>query len=117
MAFLAGCASRSYVRHLTSDACLIVPQKTPPQEVIALLGPPDQRSKLSDGTEEWVYFEVNKSFLRKTPFIGDKLGQEDFDLVVVLIKNDLVTSCTYRLLKEDEFKASGIKSDTLLNEK
>jgi hypothetical protein len=116
-AIFAGCSSHSYVRHLASDASLIVPQKSTTQEVVSLLGQPDQRRSLIDGTEELVYFQTNKSFLRSMPFIGDKIGQEEFDLVVVLVKQDVVISCTYRLLKEEEFWDSGIKSDVQLNAK
>lgn len=75
------------------------------------MGQPDRRSQLDDGAEEWIYFQNNKSLLRRMPYLGDKLGSESFDLVIVHLRSDLVTSCTYRLLTEKEFKAAEIKSD------
>ena len=115
--FFAGCASRSYVRHLASDACLIVPQQSTAKETLSLLGQPDEKRNLSDGTEEWIYFENQKSLLRKMPYLGPKLGYENFDLVIVHVKGEIVSSCTYRRLTEEEFKDSGIKSDHQLNAK
>ena len=113
----SGCSSRSYVQHLASDAILIVPHQSTQKEIVSLLGQPEQRKKLSDGAEEWIYFQTKQSFLRKTPYIGKKFGHEAYDLVIIHFKGDLVTSSTYRLLTEEEFKASGIKSENQLNAK
>nr|MBF0221808.1 hypothetical protein [Desulfobulbaceae bacterium] len=112
---IPGCSSKDQIRHLASDAILIVPQQSTSKEVLSLLGQPVQRRELADGTEEWIYFHKNQSLLRKTPFIGDKFGREEFDLVIIHIKADIVKSCTYRLLTEEDFKSSGIKSDHQLH--
>ena len=112
---LAGCSSREQVRHLASDASLIVPQQSTATEVISLLGQPDQRRTLADETEEWIYYYSEQSLLRKTPFIGKKIGHENYDLIIIYLKSDRVTSSTYRLLSESEFKSSGIKSDNQLH--
>ena len=115
-AFLPSCSSRRHVRHLASDALLIVPHQSTSKEVISLLGQPDQRRKLQDETEEWIYFYTKQSLMKKTPFIGKNFAGEDFDLIIVYINNaGLVTSSTYRLITEAEFKSSGIKSDHQLN--
>ena len=115
--FIPSCLSRNNVRHLASDAILIVPQLSTSDEVISLLGQPDQRRKIAGGTEEWIYFQTKQSFLRKTPYIGTKFGSADFDLIVIHLNAGLVTSSTYRLLTEAEFNSFGIKSDNQLNEK
>ena len=115
--FLPSCSSRKTVRHLASDAILIVPQLSTSDEVISLLGQPDQRRKIAGETEEWIYFQTKKSFLRKTPYVGAKFGSADFDLIVVHLKAGLVTSSTYRQLTEVEFNSFGIKSDNQLNDK
>lgn len=104
---LAGCSSRP-VRHLSSDVCLIVPNISTKQEVLSYIGPPDQRRTTSEGAEVWHYYQSNKSLLRKTPYVGDKLGQEDFDLVTVTFIGDRVLTCVYRSLSEEEFEKTGI---------
>ena len=101
-----GCSSKEYVRHLASDACLITPQQTTKQQIQSYLGPPDKKTVLADGGEEWTYFQQNKSLLRKTPYIGDKLGEEHYDVMVVLFHGDVVDSCQYRMFTEKEFKES-----------
>ena len=73
------------------------------------MGPPDDQQVDQYG-EMWIYYQVNKSLLRKTPFIGDKLGTEDVDVVTIRFQGDQVTACAYRSLTEDEFKKSGILS-------
>ena len=115
--FLPSCSSRNHVRHLASDAILIVPHQSTQKEVISLLGHPEQRRNLANGVEEWIFVQTQQSFLRKTPYIGTSLGRADFDIVVIYFKNKLVTSSTYRQLTEEEFKASGIKSANQLNAK
>ncbi len=96
------------VRHLSSDVCLITPNLTQ-KEVLATLGPPDQKQQGEQG-EVWIYDTVNKSFLRKTPYIGEKLGSENYDVVTVTFVGDTVATCLYRSYSEEEFKKSGIKT-------
>ncbi len=107
---LAACSSTTYVRHLASDASLIVPLQTTRKEVLNYLGPPDYQLKLADGNE-WIYFQGNKSLLRKTPYIGYKFGREDYDLLEIFLKNNVVQSRAYRLFNERQFKQ--FKKNTL----
>lgn len=101
-----GCFYRDPVRHLSSDICLITPNLTQ-QEVLAYLGPPDEKQKGEQG-EIWVYREVKQSLLRKTPYIGDKLGSENYDVVTIHFVGDIVSTCLYRAYNEEELKKNGI---------
>ncbi len=100
---LAACSSTTYVRHLASDASLIIPRQTTSKEVLNYLGPPDYQLKRADGIE-WIYFQGNKSLLRKTPYIGYKFGREDYDLLEIFLKNSVVQSRVYRLFNERQFQ-------------
>lgn len=106
--FLSGCFSKAPVRHLASDVCLMS-QGTTRQEVTRYMGPPDDQQVDQYG-EMWIYYQVNKSLLRKAPFIGDRLGTEDVDVVTIRFEGDQITACAYRSLTVDEFKKSGITS-------
>ena len=77
------------------------------------MGPPDDQQVDQYG-EMWIYYQVNKSLLRKTPFIGDKLGTEDVDVVTIRFEGEQVTACAYRSLTVDEFKKARIapRNDT-----
>lgn len=101
-----GCFYRDPVRHLSSDICLITPNLTQ-KEVLATLGSPDQKQKGEQG-EIWIYYEVKKSFLRKTPYIGEKLGSENYDVVTITFAGDTVSTCLYRAYNEEEIKKSGV---------
>lgn len=101
-----GCFYRDPVRHLSSDICLITPNLSQ-QEVLAYLGPPDVKQKGEQG-EIWIYREVKQSLLRKTPYIGDKLGSENYDVATIHFAGDVVSTCLYRAYNEEELKKSGI---------
>lgn len=105
---IGGCSSHEYVRHLASDACLVTPQKSSKQEIQAYFGPPDKKQVLNSGDEEWTYFQQNKSLLRKTPYVGGKLGTEHYDVLIVVFRGDTVDLCQYRMLTDKEFKESQI---------
>ena len=104
--FLAGCQSKQ-VRHLASDVCLLSPGVSQ-QEVLTYMGVPNERRLNEQGNEIWLYFQVNKSFLRKTPYIGDKLGNEDYDMVTVTFLNEAVSTCIYRSYTEEQIKEMGL---------
>ncbi len=103
---LEGCQSK-HVQHLASDVCLLSPGVTK-QEVLTYLGVPNERRLNEQGNEIWLYFQVHKSFLRKTPFIGDKLGDENYDMVTVTFFNEAVSTCIYRAYTEEQMKEMGI---------
>jgi len=104
---LTGCFFHTPSRHLASDICLITPNLTA-QEVISYLGPPDEKQNSEQG-EIWLYYEVKKSTLRSTPFIGAKMGSEQYDVVTINFVGEKVHTCIYRFFNEKEMKESGIK--------
>ena len=110
---LSGCFYREPVRHLASDICMVTPNITQ-QEVLSILGPPHYRKISETEGETWIYYEVNKSLLRKTPYIGDKLGHEDYEVVTITFVNGQVRTCVYRDLNEQEFKELGIPASETL---
>jgi len=106
-ALIAACASHE-VRHLASDASLVAPGQTSQQQILGLLGPPDQKEKLAQGGELWRYYQANKSLLRKTPYIGDHLGYEKYDVLTITFRDQRVVECVYRQLDEEDFAKLGI---------
>ncbi len=104
---LFGCA-RYPVRHLTSDASLIVPNQTTKKDVIAYMGFPNQKVTAPGEKEVWYYVESKKSLMRKTPYIGNSLGHEEYQAVIITYSGDIVDTCTFRLLDEEGFAKTGI---------
>jgi len=95
--------SKSYVRHLASDASLLVPHQTTKKDVMIYMGIPESQKDLGQGKEEWTYYQSKKSLLRKTPYVGKRLGHQDYDVVIIVFQNDIVASSTYRIYTEEEF--------------
>jgi outer membrane protein assembly factor BamE (lipoprotein component of BamABCDE complex) len=100
---IAGCAKKN-VRNLASDVCLVTPEKTTKEQVLTYLGQPDVQYEAEDGSEVWIYYDEKKTALRNTPYIGDKIGEENYPTVKVTFKGDTVRTCVYRLLTEEEFE-------------
>jgi hypothetical protein len=99
----AGCAKKN-VRHLASDVCLITPEVSTKEKVLAYLGPPDEQYEMADGSETWFYYEVKKSLLNNTPYIGEQLGDKKYETIKVTFADDVVRTCVYRSLSEEEFQ-------------
>lgn len=106
---LAGCFHHDPVRHLASDAALLVPEKTTKKEVLNFLGEPDEKHNI-EGGEVWIYFQSRKSLLRRAPYVGEKIGHEEYDVINVTFAGDKLISCVFRLFSEEEFKR-GLKSE------
>jgi outer membrane protein assembly factor BamE (lipoprotein component of BamABCDE complex) len=100
---MTGCAKKN-VRHLASDVCLVSPEKTTKEQVLTYLGQPDEQYEMADGSETWIYYDVQKTALRNTPYIGDKLGEKKYETVKVTFRGDIVQTSVYRLLTEEEFE-------------
>jgi hypothetical protein len=109
---LTGCFRPKPVQHLAADACLITPKLSSRQDVINYLGEPAESKKKEDGSELWIYYQANKSMLRKTPYIGDKLGSEEYDVLHITFNGDIVETCTYRSLTKEEFQNGGDEETT-----
>ncbi|MDH3332151.1 MAG: hypothetical protein OEL68_07490 [Desulfobulbaceae bacterium] len=104
---MAGCAKKN-VRHLASDVCLVTPEETTKEQVLTYLGQPDEQYEMAEGGETWIYYDVKKTALRDTPYIGDKIGDKKYEMVKVMFAGDIVRTCVYRLLTEEEFAEGGL---------
>lgn len=103
---LPGCLYRTEVRHLSSDVGLIVQGQSTKQEVLVYLGDPDEKRVLPGG-EEWIYSEVHPSLMRKTPYIGSRLGSEEQETAIVTFEGDVVRTCVYRVADEQPLPKIG----------
>lgn len=104
---LAGCAKKN-VRHLASDVCLVTPEQTTKEQVLTYLGQPDSQYEMADGGETWIYYELKKDTLSKTPYLGEKIGDKKYETVKVTFSGDIVRTCIYRSLSEEEFQEGGL---------
>ena len=113
---IAGCASGHYIRHLASDASLVTPEQSSKKDVLSYLGSPDNRQTGANG-EIWIYYQPNKSLLRKLPYLGNMMGYENYEVVIITFKGELVKSCTYRMFTEQEFKDFKLKNINTVDKK
>ena len=104
---MAGCAKKK-VRHLASDVCLVTPEITTKEQVLSYLGQPDEKSEMAEGGETWIYYDVKKSAMSGTPYIGNKIGDKKYEMVKVTFGGNIVQTCVYRLLSEKEFTEGGL---------
>jgi len=81
-----------------------MPESTTRQEVISFLGEPDQKITNAEKSEVWLYLKVNKSYSKKLPLLGAKLGDQNYETVTVTFDGDLVKTCLYRQFDEVEFE-------------
>ena len=103
---LSACSNKQ-VRYLASDVCMISPEKTTKQEVLGILGQPNEQYAEPTGEEVWVYYNAKTDLISETPYIGDKVGDEQFEMVKVTFVNNIVRSSVYRSLSEEEYKQYG----------
>lgn len=101
--FLAGCATTTPVKHLSSDVCLVMPESTTKIEVLSFLGEPDEKFTTPEHDETWVYLKKNENIARKLPIIGEKYGLKDYETVTITFTGDKVKTCIYRQLTPAEF--------------
>jgi len=102
---IAGCAGTSQpIRHLSSDVCLVMPESTTRQEVLSFMGAPDRKTRTADSQEVWIYKKINKSFAKKMPLLGEKLGSQNYETVTVTFVGELVRTCLYREFNEAEYE-------------
>jgi len=94
-----GCHTKP-VRHLASDAALIKPGQSTRQDVLRYLGEPNGHRTVSPGVEEYVYYEDQKGTFGKMPMVGDWVGPEGYEMILVTINGDIVSDCEFRLFKE-----------------
>lgn len=75
------------------------------------MGFPDAKKTGEDGVEEWVYFQGNKSLMRRSPVLGEKMGQIDYDVAIITFQDKIVKESKYRAFTEEEFKQLGIPAN------
>lgn len=100
--FLPACYNKS-IRHLASDASLIVVGSSTRTDVITYLGEPDLQRRLDDTREEWVFVEEKVSTLQRAPIVGNYFDGRGYDKVFIILENDIVQSCLFREFEDDEF--------------
>lgn len=96
---LSGCQSKQ-VRHLASDASLIKPGQTTRDEVKRYLGEPNGHRSISPGVEEYVYYEDLPGFMGHTPVISSWVDAAGYEMIIITLKDDLVTNCEFRTFSE-----------------
>ncbi|PID44262.1 MAG: hypothetical protein CR981_01490 [Proteobacteria bacterium] len=99
---LAGCADKP-VRHLASDASLIVVGTSTKEDVLTFLGDPDEQQIHSGDMEIWEYLEEHASTLQRTPYIGKLFGPQRQSRIVVTFMGNKVSDCTYSSSSSDEY--------------
>ncbi|MCF8056760.1 MAG: hypothetical protein K9K37_08985 [Desulfocapsa sp.] len=90
-------------RHLVSDVCMIKSGQTSRQEVLQLMGEPDSKRMLGPDTEEWVYYEEARATMQDAPLVGGAFDPDGYNMVVVTLSGNTVTTCRYSGFEEDEF--------------
>lgn len=98
---LGGCYSKP-VRHLASDASLIQAGRSSRQDVLRYLGEPDGHRLVSPGVEEYVYYQTQRNFLEKTPFVGPMMDPNGYEMLVITLTGDRVTKCEFRSFNEKD---------------
>ncbi len=86
-------------RNLASEACLVHKGLSTRTEVYQLLGPPDQITRGPTGTEDWYYYHINKNTLKKIPLLGEKLGEEEIEVLKISFRGQKVVDCIYFVKK------------------
>jgi hypothetical protein len=98
---IGGCYNKP-VRHLASDVGLLKVGTSTQEDVLIYLGDPDEQQELGGGVEKWLYTDVNKTLLEKTPMVGKHLGSPEYRRAVVTLQNGIVIDCTYSASDEDD---------------
>ncbi|PID71914.1 MAG: hypothetical protein CSB34_04505 [Desulfobulbus propionicus] len=98
---LGGCYSKE-VRHLASDASLVRPGITTKKDLYRYLGEPNGRRTISPQEVEYVYYEDLPGFLGHMPVVSSWTGTEGYEMIVIKVKDDVVTLCEFRTFKESD---------------
>jgi hypothetical protein len=96
---VGGCYTKQ-VRHLASDAALIKPGRSTRQDVLRYLGEPNGHRTVSPGVEEYVYYEDYKGTFGKMPVVGSWIDPEGYEMILITLQGDRVTSCEFRTFNE-----------------
>jgi len=99
---MVGC-SGTPTRHLVSDVCMVKAGQSTREEVVLLMGEPDSKRMVNADTEEWAYYEEDRSMFQDTPLVGGAFDADGYNMVVIAFSGDMVTTCNYRGFDDDEF--------------
>ena len=91
------------VRHLASDVGLIKKGETTRKEALSLLGDPDSTRMVAEATEEWTYYEEDKSMLQQAPVVGNAFSSKGYNTVILTIHGDIVVGARYGSYNKHEF--------------
>lgn len=105
LVLLVSCSGKP-VRHLASDASLVVVGTSTKSDILTYLGYPDDQQVDSETSERWVYHEERASAIQKTPYIGGMFGQKGHSKIIVTFDGDIVSSCKYFSFDPNEFNWS-----------
>ncbi len=94
LACLLSCSS-SPVRNLASDASLVHKGFSTTKEIRELLGPPDKMIHRPNGLQDWYYYNVQSSPIRKIPWLGKRLAKERVEILHIIFSGDRVIDCIY----------------------
>lgn len=103
LALVLGGCSKGPVRHLASDVCMVKVGQTSRQEVLELMGEPDSRRMVAPSTEQWLYYEEDRSTLQAAPVVGETFDPSGYHMVMITLAGDVVSTCRYSAYDEDEF--------------
>jgi hypothetical protein len=96
-----GCSGKP-VRHLASDASLVKPGQSNRQDVLRYLGEPNGRRTVSEGIEEYVYYQDREGVVQKLPLVGSWADPKGYEMIVVTLQGDVVQSCEFRVFNESD---------------
>ena len=58
------------------------------------------RRTVSPGEVEYVYYEDLPGFMGHTPIVSSWVDAEGYEMIVITLKNNVVTSCEFRTFSE-----------------
>ncbi len=90
--------SGSPTRYLASEACLVHKGLSTRDEIYKFLGPPDRVIRHPDGTEDWYYYQVRESTLKKFPLLS-RLAEEEIEILRITFRGDRAIDCVYYVKK------------------
>ncbi len=90
---LSSCAGTPRT-HLVADASLIKIGQSQ-SDILKLFGPPHASQTNSSGQEEWYYYESDKHFWQRIPFLGKYLGTEKINALQIVFDSGKIIKIRY----------------------
>lgn len=103
---VSGCVNNP-VRHLASDASLIIPGTSTRSDVLTYLGDPDERQEKGAGPERWLYYEEQLSAAQRTFYLGKWFDPKSVSRIIVTFEGDVVTDIQYNASESGQFEPVG----------